>query len=493
MEKLFKVRELIEELNNFGIGYCHWKSNIALPESLSGQTDIDLLIQREDASLFRTILSQLQFRPAVMTDGHPFPSVEHYYALDENSGILVHVHAYYRVITGESLTKNYHFPIEEMLLKHTRQVDSVQVPVKSAELIVFTLRMMLKHTALVELLLLSRYWKGVRQEIEWLLEPETLDRSKELLQCYLPTIDTGLFSECVEALKTPAPLYRRVILGYRLRSQIGSYARHSWVRTRLDGMRKFMVMFISRFARSQKSMALQTGGAMIAFVGSEASGKSTLLSEIGGWLGEHFTVEQIHVGKPPSSALTFIPNLFLPALRSIFPKARSTKVQIPPEDPARPQKASAKFPLMFAIRSALLAHDRNSLLSRAFSRTANGTVMLCDRYPSAQSGVPDSPQLAHLPVPSSRFSIRRIMAQSEARLYQQIPAPDLIVYLTVPLEVAVRRNAERNKYEPEDYVRQRYSRSANLEFGDIPVLRINTDQPLEQTVLDVKKAIWKAL
>ena len=80
---------------------------MALEESLLGQTDIDLLIHRKDANLFRTILSHLRFRPAT-TDGEAFPSVEHYFALDEESGVLVHVHAYFRVITGESLSKNYY-------------------------------------------------------------------------------------------------------------------------------------------------------------------------------------------------------------------------------------------------------------------------------------------------------------------------------------------------------------------------------------------------
>jgi thymidylate kinase len=148
---------------------------------------------------------------------------------------------------------------------------------------------------------------------------------------------------------------------------------------------------------------------------------------------------------------------------------------------------------MFAIRSALLAYDRRLLLTRAFSRAANGTIVLCDRYPSLLSGAPDSPQLSHLAVPPGQYSVRRLLAQIEARLYREIPPPDLVIYLTAPLEVAVLRNATRGKKEPEDYVRRRHARSSNLEFGKTPVHEINTDQPLDQTVLEVKKAIWNAL
>ena len=159
---LTKLQQLIEKLSTNEIRYCHWKSNSALSQVLAGQTDVDLLIHRKNGDSFRLIMSQLKFRPAGIQGDAPFPAVEHYFALDEETGIFVHVHAYYRIITGESLSKNLHLPFEEMLLQNVREEDSIQVPVKSAELVVFTIRMMLKHTSLVELFMLARDWKGVR-------------------------------------------------------------------------------------------------------------------------------------------------------------------------------------------------------------------------------------------------------------------------------------------------------------------------------------------
>lgn len=493
MEILTNIRTLVEELNETGINYCHWKSNYLLAESLLGQTDIDLLIDRKDANLFRTILGQLYFKPANTTDGDSFPSVEHYYSLDEESGVLAHVHAYFRVITGDSLTKNYRFPIEEMLLKNTRKMGPVRVPAKCAELVVFTLRMMLKHTSLVEIVLLARYWKQVREEINWLMEVNTIDETINLLQCYLPSIDAKLFSECIAALKEPAPVYRRVILGNYLRAQLSPYGRSSSLNARLQGIRKFTLLSFRRFARSQKSMVLRNGGAVIAFVGSEATGKSTLIAEMRDWLGEHFTAQQIHVGKPKSTLLTTIPNLLLPALRSLFPRARTTKIEIQFDDRDRSKKPQKNYPLLFGVRSVLLSYDRRALLSRAFRQASNGALVLCDRYPSLKSGAPDSLQLSHLAPLTGDHSIRRRLADIEARIYKEIPSPDLVIFLTAPIEVTISRNAARNKIEPENYVRRRHAKSSNLDFGKAQVYKINTDQPIEQTVLEVKKAIWAIL
>jgi thymidylate kinase len=81
----------------------------------------------------------------------------------------------------------------------------------------------------------------------------------------------------------------------------------------------------------------------------------------------------------------------------------------------------------------------------------------------------------------------------EARLYEDIPSPDLVVHLTAPLDVTLARNAARDKTEPEDYVRFRHSLSSNLEFDGVPVHRISTDRPLEDVVREVKEAIWATL
>lgn len=488
-----KIQKFIEELNRNGIRYCHWKSNLSLSESLAGQSDVDLLVHRKDASLFRTILSQLSFRPAVNKDGESFPSIEHYFALDEESGILVHVHAYFRVITGDSLSKNYRLPIEEMLLQNTRMEGSIPVLTKSAELIVFTLRIMLKHTSLVELILLARYWKTVKQEIVWLLESGSIDKTLKLVDCWLPSLDTDLVSECVSALKSQAPLSRRIFLGLRLRSQLRLYSRHSPVRSWLTGIRKFAGMVLRRLTKSHKELIPRSGGAVIAFVGPEATGKSTLIAETSKWLGEHFAVEQIHAGKPKSTPLTMLPNLLVPTLRSLFPGSRSTRLEAKYLYEEQPEKSRSSYPLIFVIRSALLAYDRWSLLSRAYSRAANGTIVLCDRYPSSQIGAPDGPQLSQLTTSNNGSSIRHRLAKIEARLYRQIPPPDLVVYLNAPLEVALSRNATRGKKEPEDYVRRRHARSSNLEFEKSPVYKINTNQPFDRTVLEVKKAVWDAL
>jgi len=221
-------------------------------------------------------------------------------------------------------------------------------------------------------------------------------------------------------------------------------------------------------------------GAVIGFVGSEASGKSTLLAEIERRLSGETRVLRIHAGKPPATVLTWIPHLLLPALRAMFPSKRSTQIE------ARHEAERSPYPILFLVRSVMVAYERRALLMRAFRRAADGTVVLSDRFPSP--GAPDGAQLGGLRTDSMR-GFRRRLADLEGRLYQDIAVPDLVIHLTAPLAVTLARNSARAKREPEDYVRRRHSLARSLVFDDALVRRIDTDRAIEDTVRDVERAI----
>jgi len=482
------IQTLIERLNDEGIRYCHWKSNWTLPVTLMGGTDLDLLIHRQDARRFRDILTQLRFEPSIEAGVRTIPSTEHHMALDGSTGAIVHVHAYYRIITGESLAKNYRLPVEEMLLSNTRREGIVEVPAMGAELIIFVLRMMVKHTTAIELTLLLRQSPQLRREVAWLLTDDALEEAVKLLPVWLPTLDDRLLHEAFEALRAPAPVWRRVVVGYRIRHRLRTYARRNLLRARAVGATEFVGVVSHRLTGSSKKLTPAGGGGVIAFVGSEATGKSTILDQMQDWLGETYTVRRIHAGKPPATSLTFVPHVLLPTLRALFPDQRSTRVETRYQGTDRPARQT--FPLLFGIRSVMLAYERRALLTHAFARSADGTIVLSDRYPSSRSGAPDSPQLGHLP---ARDGLRRRLAAMEARLYDDIPPPDLVIHLTAPLDVTLARNAARDKTEPERYVRFRHSLSSDLEFDGVPVHRVSSDRPLEAVVREVKETIWATL
>lgn len=233
-------------------------------------------------------------------------------------------------------------------------------------------------------------------------------------------------------------------------------------------------------------------GAVIAFVGSEATGKSTMLAESERRLGDHPDVRRVHAGKPPATALTTVPNVFLPALRRLAPGQRSTRVDA--RHVERGDDDGLELPpLLFAVRAVLLAHDRRALLRQAHAAAADGAVVLCDRYPSSVTGAPDSPQLARWAHATHGHPVLSWLVRTETRMYAQIPPPDVVFHLWAPLEVTLQRNRDREKTEPEELVTLRHRQAGTMRFDGCPVHRIDTTQPLSSSLDRVQEVVSEVL
>ena len=92
--------------------------------------------------------------------------------------------------------------------------------------------------------------------------------------------------------------------------------------------------------------------------------------------------------------------------------------------------------------------------------------------------------------------IHNRLARLESRLYQQIPPPDAVLQLKVSVETAKRRNQERVKVgkESDEYLESRHRQSRDWhKAGTKYLFVIDTELPLPETILNVKKSIWEIL
>lgn len=473
------IGRLTDALAAAGVRYCHWKSNLGLPEALRGEGDLDLLVDRGHVGRFEAVLTGLGFKRALDPANPDLPSVSHYYGLDLPTGRLVHVHAYSRLITGESLLKNYRLPLEEMLLQTARRAGPMPVPERPAELVVFVLRAMLKHASVAEWLLARVPERELRRELESLRAGDALPEAERLVGEWLPAVDVGLFRSCIAALEGPA--VGRYGLARRLRRRLRACRRFGAAG---ECVRRARVVraAVRRRLRGGGGKQLASGGAVIAFVGPDASGKSTMVAATSGWLGKVFQVTTGHLGKPPSTWLTRLPN-------------RLGRLLL--RGPVRPEGPSAgggqRPGLLYHVRAVLLAWDRRALARALHRQAANGWLVVCDRYPSATVGAMDG---ARLPVHDGDGSLRGRLARQERRLYREIPPPDVLVQLKAPVDVAVERNRDRQgdgKDESDEYIRRRHDGAVLPSFAAVAAARIDTDRSRAETELAVRRLLWESL
>src|SRR3989442_6697314 len=192
------LRALFESLGRADVCYCHWKSNWRLPEALRGETDLALLVHRADPSRFLWVVGARGFKPA---SGEGHPSVWHCYGCDDESGRLLDLHVYYRVVTGGTI-KGYHLPVEDMLLRGAQPTEAgVYVPEPAAELVLFVIRKSLDYAAASEALI-PREWKTAADELRWLSQGARDEDVRRLLAEYLPSVDFALFRKLRDAIES---------------------------------------------------------------------------------------------------------------------------------------------------------------------------------------------------------------------------------------------------------------------------------------------------
>lgn len=490
------VDRLVEALHRDEIVYCHWKSTIGLAEATAGMTDLDLLVDRNHLQRAEAILASLGYRAAIPRWGEHPPGIEHYYGLDPETGRLVHVHLFSRVLTGESYVKSHLLPFEAMLLKDADHAGRIRVPSRPAELVLFVLRAFIKLGSPLDLASLWRKPGSLSEEARWLLDGGNLPQALSLLGAHCPVIEEQLFSACLEALVDDAPLTRRLALALKVRRRLAVYAKHTPPQRALAYGRMLAAEARRRLAGPRGGKVLRGGGAVIAIVGADATGKSTLVAETARWLGDALAVRTVHAGKPPSSWLTAPVNLALSLARRLTQRRHDEHpAAVASGDPNPVRHAfTGVASLPYALRAVVLACDRRRLILRARRWAAQGEIVICDRYPSRTVGAMDSPRLEECAGSGRAAAVYNRLARLEARLYRQIPPPDIGLRLRVSLETAIQRNRAREGREREEYLASRHHQSRESTIaGARYAFDIHTEGPIEATIRRVKEVIWEVL
>jgi thymidylate kinase len=481
---------IMASLDEAGIRYCHWKSNYHIGYAMSAAEDVDILIDRSRWSEFVVILLQHNFKAAASVTSRNQPGVFHFLGNDDATGTFVNVHAYARILTGDHFLKSWALPFERLLLEHTHEDSGIRIPDASSEILIFVIRNMLKMTTLVDLFYATRAAEATLEECHWLLERTDLDTARKRLAVHFPQIPDQDFLTALNMLKTRSSLWSRIPLGLRFARQLGQYRRYGPVRQSLVSAVFALRLVINKFVRRQKHMHLLTGGKIIALVGPQATGKSTLVAALAKWLGAELKVTTIHAGKPPSTLATLLPNALIPLVRRLAPRQATIVVEKKLEE-----TPEARLSPVFVVRKVMLAYERKALLRRAFRATRNGAIVVCDRYPSDALGAIDGATFSDATIARQSWGLIRWLMRLERKLYDSVCPPDVVVKLTVSVEKAVERNRTRDKKgnQTTDYVRLRHAMRTAPRFERCPSVELSTDADLDETCLRLKRIVWPHL
>ena len=477
MYKLSK--ELINTLNKENIKYCHWKSNLLLGEALNGYDDLDILVNKNDVRNFEILILELGFKRA-SDKNLEIQSVHHFYGFDIETGEILHLHVYYEIKTGPSWTKSLRFDFENYILENTISHESgMLIPEKHIEIVIFIIRIMMKHTKINEFILVERESERTKREVKYLLEGTDKEKIDEFLKLYFPKITLSDFFMYIKVIQKSGFLLK-IKYGIKIKRSVRQYLRLGFFsNSAINTKQLFYRIFNKLFFKKKKSLA--TGGGLICIVGLDATGKTTISTELKKWLGKNFSIYEAHFGKPPSSKLTIPFNLIIHLLRKITP--------IDKEIRSGTKSTNKQKSYLYMIRQIILAYDRYILAKKMWAKSSNGVIVICDRYKSKNFGVMDSKRL----ILENYTGIKRKLAFKENKMYDSMSRPDLIFYLTVPIEIAVQRNTYRIKKgkESEEFLRKRHLENQNLKYRAKHVFKIDTDTNYKNVITEIKAKIWE--
>jgi len=487
------LQEVFARLDAAGIRYCHWKSNEHLAATMTGATDVDVLVERDAIVELTRILGECGFKRFVVKPGRGYPGIEDYVGFDPILGLLTHFHVHYQLTLGEKFLKGHRPPWEELYFE-TRVRDAehgVYVAEPHLELIVLVVRQALKlrwRDLALAAVGVPFFRGGMQREFRWLAERVEPQRLVELATKLLGESAARLFPGMLAAGR-PSTIGLRAVRR-KAWPRLQEYRLESKLRTVLHGWRRewsaawFKLTSLYRGARAASTRTLPNGGIIVAVLGADGAGKSTVVSDLTSWLAREASVTVTYGGSGTGSA--GLPRRAMQALgagRRALRPARHAGDDAPPSA-RRPTAARAMWVLA-------LASERTRRAREARRARSTGRIVIADRLAQRQfPGMNDGPRLESWLDRGSRWqrwAARR--EQAAFRLWELTP-PNLVIKLHVPADVALQRKPE----TPRQQVLQGIELVRSLRWAaPTRVVDLDATRPLDEIILEARRAVWEAI
>jgi thymidylate kinase len=478
------------------VSYCRWTGASGLA-GRADEEDVDLLVARCHFHRVAELFLRLGFKPASVPAGQAVPGSLDSFAYDAEGDRLIRLRAHHQLLLGHELTWNYRLPIERQCLSSAGQDGVFRAPAPEYQFIVFVLRSLLRHSTL-DILVGRRATLDASEHLADLLARVNREGLRDIVDRDLPFLGAAAFDNCVEALRPTASTWSRLKARLQVLSRLQAHARRPLaVEIFLRLCRRGLSAGRRQVSGRASKFRLNNGGAMIAIVGGDGAGKSTVVDALSGWLSRDFVTASVHLGKPSWSWTTA-------TVRGIL-KVGQLLGLYPPESTIREtlkQKSLMSTGYPWLLREVCRARDRHLRYVRARRLAADGGLVISDRFPLPQIRIMDGPQaqrfLGHAGEAPQKDSflgpdpddpLPRALVKLEESYYQRIAAPEVLIVLRVNPEIAV----ERRIGEDPTAVRERSTEIWNLDWRHTNAHVIDASKSKAEVLAAVKALVWSEL
>jgi thymidylate kinase len=482
---------LLASFHKTNIIYCYWRSSRRIEAALAGDSDLDLLVAKEDQYRAWGNLLQTGFKyfPAVAHRNHP--AISSFLSYDEQSGRIVHVHLHVRLVIGGALLKTHRVQWEDVILEravwHSTLPIRVLDPTDEALLMHVRSCLELRRTDPVALYgwsTLKQKFVMDRDAVAARLDRATLLHRARRMLCdeladHLTDALLRMFTRAADRR-----LRRRIRKELRVWRTSGAIEEHA--RTAMLTVLWLAGKLNARFLHRPRPWRRRApgGGCVVALIGVDGSGKTTVMNAIRAWLEPEVDVMPIYFGTGGGR-----PSLLLLPLKLMLPLVMAclrTKPKGSSHGRVSDRAPGRVYSLLMMVWATVLSAEKRIKLLAARRGAERGLIILADRYPQDENPTyNDGPLLSRLTW-APRW-LRAVEARAYA-LARRLP-PDLVIRLDVSVETAVRREPNMDQ----TVIRNRIAALRRLTFPGARLVCVDADRPLAEVLRAVKHEIWQLL
>lgn len=490
---------LFHDLNEASIRYCHWKSNLRLPAALQGETDLDLLVDRQQSEEFRRILFRHDIKPCIAAPGLRYPSVEDYLGFDQSSGELFHLHVHYQLVLGEQFVKNYRIPIEDQVLDSVHLQSGVKVPAAEIELSILCIRALLKYRDrdFIKDYFSIRYPgipTHIRKELDYLSDQTSFKGVDQVLSTKLQLLPKDIIKEFLSTIHSnPRDGKGLFILRKNLRDAMKDFQRYDRTKATWIYLKELWHRNRSLFPPKNKGkMKFMNGGMSLALIGIDGAGKSTLHQQLLDWLSWRMDIHGFYLGsKKPSRSSEILYVVF-----RMFRRATSEINKVFKREIFLARWLNAIKHTILSAHHVSIGYDRYRRYQTGTSFANSGGIVLYDRFPLER--VSSHPTYRLLDGPQNPVSgeqntgrINKSLVSKEIDIYKRMRLPDSLLVLDVDPVVSIQRKPDHDQAVLSEKYRAIQDLLAN---GDsYKLICIDANLPYKEVLSQLKSAVWKIL
>lgn len=471
---------LFSAWNQAGVKYCHWKSNEHLLSGLIGDTDLDVLMCEKDKDNGVKILRSLDFLECKSQYGSRYPNVVDWIGFDKETGKLIHIHLHFRLVTGHKGMKEYNLPWTERTLQ-TRVLNeeyNVWMMEPNLELVTLYTRFGLKADIFKTRKAKNNSFKLGKDdiaEVKYLKNQVDWTNVHELLQEYYPEYSEEFFDIIKSDILSSSQLLRLItITEYAMDSNRREIPYYHLKKRYWRVWMKLLKIWRKQTAwvGITRKTPISGKGLVVAFLGQDGSGKSTVTIDIEKWLRWKIDVRRFYLGSGEhwnpwqKKILKLIPNI------SVFKPIRA---------------------LVSLSQTMSLAKYKKATIAVACKYCNMGGIAMYDRFPQTiYPGINDGPVIrTKYKTSLCKGILKHVLeklANKEERIIHDacVMAPDIVIKLVLPPEESIRRKP----FENYEAVKVKHEIINNMEFPNSSVYLIDATQPYNQEIIEIKNIIW---